>query len=136
MSKIEFSKGRELALSLNNGQVIETTTNEFIIGGGYKIKDLEIVVNKNQFKSDLDMRLDISLRDMQTIMRQMKDNQNQVSAGQTNLSIKFSADYRLNKSFNLRFFYDQVVNNPKVSTSFRTANTKVGISIRFTLIPQ
>ncbi len=140
-TRCEFRKSRNLSLSFSNNQLMENAKKEFILGAGYKIKDLEIIVSGNRFKSDLDLRLDASMRDMYSIIRKLEEREldselNQITSGQRNISLKFSADYRLNEQFNLRFFYDQVINTPKTSLSFPTSNTKVGISVRFTLIPK
>jgi len=50
------------------------------------------------------------------------------------MSVKVSADYTLNNRFNLRLFYDRVVNDPYVSLSYRTINSNFGLSVRFTLM--
>jgi len=57
----------------------------------------------------------------------------EVTAGQNILSIKTSADHVLNERLNVRAFYERVVNTPVIPTSFPSANTNVGISLRFTL---
>ena len=88
------------------------------------------------FKSDLNIRADFSVRDMMTIVRRIQEADNQLSAGQTNLALKISADYVLNDRFTIRLFYDQTINTPRVSTSYKTLNAKFGFSIRFNLIPQ
>jgi len=85
-------------------------------------------------KSDLNLRIDFTYRDMFTVIRRILESDNQLSAGQQNMSIKFNADYDLNKTVSIRIFYDQTINTPRVSTSYRTSNTKVGFSIRFNLV--
>ena len=56
-----------------------------------------------------------------------------MTAGQNVISIKTSADYVLNQRLNVRAFYERVINTPVISTSFPSANTSLGISLRFTL---
>lgn len=145
--KAEVRKLRNLALSLANNQLLETFSNEFVFGGGYRIRDLKLNIQvgdkKQTESSDLDIRADFSIKDMLGVYRRLEDtgtgedeqNANQPNSGQKNVSLNISADYNLSRNFNLRFFYDQVLNRPKISTSFRTSNTKVGVSLRFTLIP-
>ena len=87
-----------------------------------------------KFKSDLNLRGDFSISNMLTIIRKI-DDVDQITAGQKALSIKLTADYALNERFNLKLFYDQDINAPRISTSFPTSNIKFGISVRFTLIP-
>ena len=45
-----------------------------------------------------------------------------------------AADYVINNRVNLKLFYDQVVTDYVVSSSFPTSNTNVGVSIRLTLM--
>jgi cell surface protein SprA len=63
----------------------------------------------------------------------MQEGQNQVTAGQDIISIKTSADYVIDQRLNVRAFYERVINNPVISTSFPSANTNLGVSLRFTL---
>ena len=84
----------------------------------------------------MNLRADFTLRDAMAIIRRIQEEDNQLSTGQKNIAFKFSADYVLNDRFTVRFFWDQSIINPRVSTAFRTSNTKVGFSIRFNLIPQ
>ena len=59
---------------------------------------------------------------------------NQPTSGQSLITLKFSADYVVNNRVNLKLFYDQVVTDYVVSSSFPTSNTNVGVSLRFTLM--
>ena len=82
---------------------------------------------------DLVLSSDISLRDNKTVIRRIVENRNELTAGQRVFSIRFTADYRLSRQVNLRFFYDRMANTPLISSSFPTANTNVGFSLRFSL---
>jgi cell surface protein SprA len=56
-----------------------------------------------------------------------------LSAGQQNISIKFSADYVINQKVTLRLFFDRIMNKPFISNQFPNSNTNFGVSVRFTL---
>ena len=133
--KVEYNRDRNLSLSLTNYQVTEIRGKEYVIGTGYRLKDVKFpfTIGGNAPKSDLNLRVDLSLRDNFTVIRKMEEEQNQVTAGQNILSIKTSADYVLNQRLNVRAFYERVLNTPVISTSFPSANTNLGISLRFTL---
>lgn len=133
--KFEYNRDRSLSLSLTNYQITEVRGKEFVIGTGYRFKDVPFPfkVGDKKPKSDMNLRIDLSLRDNFTVIRKMQEGQNQVTAGQNILSIKTSADYVLNNRLNLRAFYDRVINSPVISTSFPSSNTNAGISLRFTL---
>ena len=62
------------------------------------------------------------------------EDEEQITMGQQTISLKFSADYVVNNRINLKLFYDQVVTDYVVSSSFPTSNTNVGVSLRFTLM--
>ncbi|MFZ4412371.1 MAG: cell surface protein SprA [Bacteroidales bacterium] len=132
LTNIEFKKSRNLSLSFVNNQLTELTSNEFIIGLGYRIKDVEIIIGK-LMKSDITLKLDFSIRSNKTVLRRVDQNINQISAGQQVISLNFSADYMLNERFTLRAFFDKVINNPFISSSFPNSTTNAGISVRFSL---
>jgi len=108
---------------------------EYVIGTGYRFKNVKFpfAIGGTKPDSDLNVRVDLSLRDNLTVIRKMEELQNQVTAGQQILSIKTSLDYVLNQRLNVRAFYERVVNTPVISTSYPSANTNTGISLRFTL---
>ena len=43
------------------------------------------------------------------------------------------ADYVLNQRLNIKAFYDKVITNPFISTTFPGSITNAGFSLRFTL---
>lgn len=134
--KLEIKKDRNIALSLSNNQITEIKGSELVIGSGYIFKKLQLPIKFNGKKidpSDLNLDLSISVRDNKTITRKIIENQNQATAGQNMVSIKFNGQYNLSKNLMVRAYYDRVVNTPVISTSFPTANTKAGFALRFML---
>jgi cell surface protein SprA len=136
MAKFEFKKDRNVGLSLANSQITEIQGTEVTIGSGYTWKKFKLPIKiqgKELDPKDLIMRLDVSMRDNKTVIRKIIENQNQPTAGQRILSIKFSASYNISVKFSVRAYYDRVVNTPFISTSFPTANTNAGFALRFSL---
>ncbi|MCD6332439.1 MAG: cell surface protein SprA, partial [Bacteroidales bacterium] len=137
MLRIEIVKSRNMTLSLNNNQLMENRSDEFRLGGGYRFQQVPISIKaggtKRSFQSDLDLRLDLSIRDNRMIMRKLEEDVDKLTSGQRAITLKFTADYVLSSRFNLRFFYDQVINHPFVTLSYPTSNTKIGFNLRFTL---
>jgi len=140
LGKIEYKKARNLTLSFANNQLTEIVSNEFVIGGGYRIKNVKLAVRsmggggkKQQLKSDLNLKLDFSIKDNKTVLRRLDEEINQISTGFRQMAIKFTADYVVNQTLNLRFFFDKSINNPYVSSQFYTSTTDGGITLRFTL---
>ncbi|MBL1231294.1 MAG: cell surface protein SprA [Flavobacteriales bacterium] len=132
--RIEYAKDRNAALSVNNNQITEIQGSEWTVGTGYKFKQVRFPFSKNRvIRSDIDARVDVSLRSNETIIRKIVEEVNQLTSGQKVLSIRFTADYRISQFLNLRAFYDYVSTTPFISTTFPTSNTNAGISLRFTL---
>ena len=137
-TRLEYKKDRTISLSLSNSQITEVQGSEYVIGLGYRIQGVRLIFDggagQKQVNSDLDLRADISLRNNKTIIRRIEEETNQPTSGQSLITLKFSADYVVNNRVNMKLFYDQVVTDYVVSSSFPTSNTNVGISIRFTLM--
>lgn len=140
--KFEIKKTRNLSFGLSNNQLTEMKSNEIVVGTGYRFKDFKFIIKSGtgpgrEFKSDLNCRADLSIRDDYTIIRKVEsssaDGYNQITSGTKMITLKISADYVLSNRFNLRLFYDRIVRKPKVSTTFPTYNTNIGVSVRFTL---
>ncbi len=138
-ARFEYRKVRNLILGLGNLQVSETRNTDYVLGLGYVFHDVTFVIKnlggaQRTLKSDLKLNADLSLRDGKTLIRRIEEAQTQGSAGQKAMSIKFTADYKLSSNFNITLFFDRIVNTPFVSTSYKTYNTNIGFSLRFTLI--
>ena len=81
----------------------------------------------------MNIKCDFSIRKDNTIIRKINEYVDQLTAGQKVMTLKISGDYTLNNRFNLRVFYDKVVNTPYVSLAYPTTNANFGLSVRFTL---
>ncbi len=132
-SRFELKRSRTLALSTANSQINEINSKEIIFGAGYRFNEVRIILNGQEYKSDLNVRADLSIRDNRTVIRKLSEDSDQITAGQRIVSIKTTMDYVLSDRFNLRFFFDQRINKPFVSLSYPTSNTNIGFSVRFTL---
>jgi cell surface protein SprA len=133
----EIKRTRNLILSLSNTQLTEVASNEVIFGLGYRFDDFGMIIGsgsrQKKFNSDLNLRGDLSIRKNSTIIRKIVDEVDQLTSGQKVVTLKLSADYVLSNRFNLRLYYDRIVNTPYVSLSYPTTTTEFGASIRFTL---
>jgi cell surface protein SprA len=137
VTTIDWKKSRNVALNTSNVQITEINTNEWVVGIGYRFKDLSFDIRtggqSRTIKSDLNIKADLSIRDNITILRRIVEEINQVSAGQRVISINLSADYQFSKNITLRAFFDQIINNPHVASQYFNTSTNFGISIRFSL---
>jgi cell surface protein SprA len=131
--RVEYKKDRNASLSLSNNQITEIKGSVWSVGTGYKFRKVKMPFISRVIKSDIDARVDVSIRENNTIIRKIVEEVNQLTGGQRVLSIKFTADYRISAKLNIRAFYDYIATTPFISTTFPTSNTNAGISLRFTL---
>jgi len=134
----EIKRARNLNLSFANNQLTEVLSSEYILGLGYRFTHMDLIIktknSQRAYSNDLNIRADISYRKTKTILRQLDESSaDQLIAGQGNFTIKTYADYRLSDKFEMRVFYDRVLNDPFISTTYRTTNSNLGVSFRFTL---
>jgi cell surface protein SprA len=137
-TRFEWKKNRTVTLNLANNQVADVRNNELIIGTGYRFDDVQVIVRtggrQRALRSDLNLRLDFSIRDNKTISRKLIENVNQPVAGQKIFAIRTTADYILSDRFNLQVFFDHNIRDPFVATTYRTSETNFGFSLKFTLV--
>jgi cell surface protein SprA len=128
---------RNLNLNSASFQIIETFQDEFTLSLGYKYADFNKVIKmkkKADFSNDLTVKLNISNRSNQSLIRKIDDGYTQMTQGAKTRSIQFSADYAFSKAVTVRAFYDLQTNQPLVSsTSFPTSNSSYGISMQISL---
>ncbi|MBA3985326.1 MAG: cell surface protein SprA, partial [Flavobacteriales bacterium] len=131
----EIRKDRALSLSFANNLLTEIQGMEYIVGLGYRIKDLRIGTNfggnQQVLRSDLNFKLDLSLRDNKTIIRYLDIQNNQVTAGQTIYGINFIADYALSKNLTALFYYDHTFSEYAISTAFPQTTIRSGFTLRY-----
>ena len=139
LAKLEMKKSRTLTMSFANNQLTEVSSEEFVVGTGYRFKNVPLTFSglggggKRTFKSDLNLKADFSVRNNKTVLRSIDTDLNQVSAGQKVMSISTSVDYMFSQSLTLRFFFDKIINNPYLPSQYRNSTTKGGFSLRFSL---
>ena len=137
-TRFEWKKSRTVSLNMTSNQIADARINELIFGAGYRFDNVQIILRtgggQRALKSDLNLRLDLSIRDNKTVARKLVENVNQPVVGQKIFTIGASADYVLSDRFNLQIFADHSTNNPFVANTFPTSNTNFGFSLKFTLI--
>ncbi len=132
----EMKKDRTLSLSFDNNLLTELKGVEYIVGMGYRIKDVTIRTQladnpSGIIKSDLNLRADFSYRNNQTIVRNLDYENNQLAGGQNIISTKINADYAFSKNLSTIFFFDYSFSKAVISTSFPITNIRSGFTIRY-----
>jgi cell surface protein SprA len=136
--KAEYRKQRNLALNVTSVQMTEGHTSEFVVGAGYTIKNLNFIAKKKdggqtKVSNDLKLQVDVSYKDVKTLLRKIDEGITQASSGNKVLAIKISADYVLSQKINLQFFYDHQGTTPLISSSYPVKADNVGINIKLML---
>lgn len=131
----EIKRDRALGLGFDNNLLTEIKGDEYILGLGYRVKDLTFVTKfegrKKVLKSDLNFRADFSLRQNETIIRYLDIDDSQTTAGQSLYGLRFTADYALSKNLTALFFYDHSFTTFAISTAFPQTTIRSGFTMRY-----
>lgn len=157
-AKLEYRKTRVLTLSMTSQQITEARSGDFVVGFGYKIVGFDLFTPRKTvrsrkrtsrnaeneeakrreasrgFSSDLDLRIDFSLRNQSTLSRDIPTALSQATAGNKALQISFSADYALSRYLTLTAYYDRQSNSPLLTASaYPTTTQDFGLTLKFIL---
>ena len=131
----EVRKDRMLSLSFDNNLLTETTGNEYIIGAGYRIKDLKVATGlggtNRILSSDLNFKADVSFRRNKSIIRYLDLETSQVVSGQDIWRINFKTDYAISSNLTAIFYYEHNFSEYAVSTAFPQTTIRSGITLRY-----
>jgi cell surface protein SprA len=136
--KFEYRKSRQLSLSLIDYQLSESRSTEWVFGFAWRKKGVNLPFKlpggkSRKLENDLNMRLDLSLRDVANSNSRLDQSNAYGTGGQKQITIQPSIDYVLNKRINLKFFFDQNRVIPYISTSAPVTNTRAGVNVRISL---
>ncbi|MCC7379505.1 MAG: cell surface protein SprA [Chitinophagaceae bacterium] len=143
-AKFEYSKSRQLSLSLVDYQLSEVRSTEFSIGAGYRKRGLKLLaglklpkfLNKdggNKLDNEINFRLDFRIRDNVTANSRLDQDNNFATGGSRDITISPSIDYFLNNRINIKLYFDQRRINPYISSSAPIVNTRAGVQVRISL---
>lgn len=137
-AKLEYRKQRNLALNLASTQLIDASTDEFVVGMGYLVKDFDVILKlksdeQSRIKNDLKLSADLSYKDIKTLLRKIDQNLTQASSGNKLFTLKIIADYVFSSKVNIQLFYDRQMSTPLISSTFPVSSTNFGVSFKFML---
>ena len=153
-AKVEWRKTRVLTLSMTSMQINETRSNDFVVGLGYKMTNVNLFApkrtvrsrgkksgtdkqaqtNARGFSNDLNLRLDVTIRNQAALNRDILTEITQATSGNKAVQISFSADYALSKFLTLTGYYDRQMNKPLLtSSSYPVTTQDFGVSLKFIL---
>ena len=163
-AKLEWRRTRVVTLSMTSQQITETLSNDFVIGLGYKIVGFKLFSPKKTVRgkgrsrtaatteegqgknrtqqqsrtsgwaSDLNLKLDISIRNQTALQRNILTELSQATSGNNAVQISFSADYALSRYLTVTAYYDRQMNKPLLtSSSYPVTTQDFGVSLKFSL---
>jgi cell surface protein SprA len=134
-SNFEVKTDRQIALNMSDLTINEIHGTNYVLGLGYKIKNVlfPIKIGGKAIRNDMNIRADFSLRESETIIRNTENLSNQITGGQSILSIKSQIEYMINTRLTLRLYFDKIINTPYISSSYPTSTMDGGLAIRFSL---
>ena len=145
-AKFEYTKTRQLSLSLYDYQLSEVRSTEFIIGAGYRKRGLPMpfglkwpkwLSSKNasskKLENEINFRIDFKIRDNVTANSRLDQDNNFATGGSKEVTISPTIDYFLNNRINIKLYYDRRKVTPYISSSAPTTNTRAGVQIRISL---
>ncbi len=137
-AKVEYRKQRNLTLNVSSTQLIESRTDEFVIGGGYTIKDFDVILKLNSNKqqrvsNDLNLTVDLSYKDIKSLLRKIEEGLTQASSGNKVFAINATAEYVFSSRVNIKLYFEHEGTTPLISTSYPVTSTDFGVSFKFML---
>lgn len=148
-AKFEYSKTRQLSLSLIDFQLSEVRTTEFVIGAGWRKRGMKNPLaflnvkwpkfmrgkegDGKKLENEINFRLDFSIRDNVTANSRLDQDNTFATGGSRDITISPSIDYFLNNRINVKLFFDQRRVNPYISSSAPIVNTRAGLQVRISL---
>jgi cell surface protein SprA len=138
MLKFEYRKQRNLTMNITSVQLTEGHTNEFVVGAGYTIKDLNFTAKtknggQKKVSNDLKLNVDVSYKNIMTVLRKVEEDITQASNGNKVFALKLSADYVLSQKISLQLFYDHQGTVPLISSAYPVKSDNVGLNVKIML---
>lgn len=133
----EIKKDRSLTLNFNNNTLTDIKGTEYVVGFGYRIKDVKLITRitgkKETLRGDINLRADISLRDNLSLIRSIDEQNNQITGGERLFALRLVADYNLNRNLRASFYYNHNTFNYAISTNFPRQSINAGFNLVYNL---
>ena len=136
-AKLEIRRNRTVTLSFTNTEISEVSNFEYVVGAGYVFEDFKVNIStaggSHHFQNDLTIRMDFSVRDNQTIRRNIAEDITRKISGTKSYAFKSYAEYMLSQRITMRLYLEYTMNQP-LTNGYRTSTTSGGVNIRFSLM--
>ena len=140
--KFDYTKQRQLSLSLIDYQLSEVRSSQITFGGSYKKKGLKLPfkvpfskTDTKKLDNEMNFSLNLSIRNNVTSNSILDQNSAFATAGSKEIMISPTLSYYINNRINVQLYFDQDRVIPYISSSAPTTNTRAGVKIRISLSP-
>ena len=138
--KFDYTKQRQLSLSLIDYQLSEVRSTEFTFGGGFRKRGMKLPFkvpftkkDTKKLDNEINFRLDFKIRDNVTSNSRLDQNSAFATNGSKEITISPTIDYYISNRINVKLYFDQRRVNPYISSSAPTIDTRVGAQVRISL---
>lgn len=133
---IQYKKDRSVSLNLANSEVTEIAGTDIVTDLGFVKSNMKVPFRVQgrvvTLKNEVNARMSVTVRDTRTVQRRIDDVQT-VTAGTLIVQIRPNVSYQFTQRLNMQAYFERNVTTPRISSSFKTANTTFGIQLRFNL---
>ncbi len=147
--RLEYNQDRNISLNLSNSSISELINKDWVITLGATKNNLRIPFRVNgktvRLKNDVTFNMNFTLRDQRATLRKfgelnptpqlLEPIASVPTSGQKMLQFRPQVQYAVDKKLSVSIYFDRMLNNPYVLTSFRRATTQGGIQLRYSLTP-
>lgn len=135
-ARLEYKTKRDLALNISNAQVTEAMAKDVSMEMGYTKNNMKLPFRSQGrlivLKNDVTLRLNLTVSDVRTIQRKI-EQPDVFTSGNVNFQLRPNISYAVNQKLQVTAYYDQTINEPKVSNAYRRSTSRFGVQVRFNL---
>ncbi|HEY5406274.1 MAG TPA: cell surface protein SprA [Ginsengibacter sp.] len=138
--KFDYTKQRQLSLSLIDYQLSEVRSTQYTFGAGFRKKGMKLPFkvpftkkDSKKLDNEINFRIDFKVTDNVTSNSILDQNSSFATSGSKEITISPTIDYYISNRINVKLYFDQQRINPYISSSPPTVNTRGGVQLRISL---
>jgi len=135
-ARAEYKTKRDLALNISNAQVTELINKDVAFELGFTKNNMKLPFKSQGrtivLKNDVTFRMNVTVTNMKTIQRKVAELHT-ITNGNINFQLRPNISYVVNQKLTVQGYFERSISEPVVTTSYRRANTRFGIQVRFSL---
>ena len=140
--KFDYTKQRQLSLSLIDYQLSEVNSSQVTFGGSFRKKGMKLPfkvpfskTGSKTLDNEINFSLNFSIRNNVTSNSILDQNSSFATSGSKQISISPTLSYYINNRINVQLYFTQDRVIPYISSSAPTTNTRAGVQLRISLAP-